>query len=181
MTVIDKKGISILGINSVPTRGIRHNVIMNIITVIKSVFLLWVRAYCRNLPYFSLKLLKNISNFPCCEVSPLFLNNVDASIGTKVKAINREAKRAKDIVRARLLDNLPAMPAEKIRGINTETVVSVEAVIAIPTSVVPCIAASFLLLPSSIFRYMFSITTIELSTNIPTPRAIPARVIMLRV
>jgi hypothetical protein len=67
------------------------------------------------------------------------------------------------------------MPRTKIRGRNTTTVVRVLATIAEATSSVPSTApltASPWRLPSR-SRWMFSSTTIELSTSMPTPRARP--------
>ena len=64
-------------------------------------------------------------------------------------------------------------------GKKTATVVSVEASTAPPTSPVPRIAASIRPSPSSLHRNMLSNTTIELSTNIPMPRARPPRDMIL--
>ena len=58
-------------------------------------------------------------------------------------------------------------------GRNTQTVVSVEARIAPATSPAPLIAASFAEHPSLRILKIFSITTMELSTSIPTPSARP--------
>ena len=58
-------------------------------------------------------------------------------------------------------------------------VVSVEAVIAPPTSDVPTTALSFASFPALRWRTMDSKTTMALSTNIPIPRANPPRDIIL--
>ncbi len=72
------------------------------------------------------------------------------------------------------------MPSVKTIGKNTQTVV-VEAIIAPATSLAPSIEASRILFPSLLIRYIFSITTIELSTSIPTPSASPEREIIFNV
>ncbi len=61
----------------------------------------------------------------------------------------------------------------KTIGKNTAIVVRVEATTADATSVVPSLADWITLRPCSLFRTMFSRTTIELSTSIPTARAMP--------
>ena len=66
-------------------------------------------------------------------------------------------------------------------GRNTHTVVSVEANMAPATSFAPLMAASLASIPRFLSRYMFSITTIELSTSIPTPSARPESEMMFRV
>ncbi len=65
------------------------------------------------------------------------------------------------------------MPFTNTRGRNTATVVSVDAVTAMPTSLAPSRAADSTFLPLSRCRAMFSRTTIELSRSMPIPRAIP--------
>ena len=65
-------------------------------------------------------------------------------------------------------------------GPKTEIVVRVEAVIAPCTSSAPLAAASRIGIPPSRCRKMFSRTMMELSTSIPTPRASPPRLMMLR-
>ena len=61
-------------------------------------------------------------------------------------------------------------------------VVSVDAVIADWTSSAPAVAACTAPSPSSDrCRKMFSSTTIELSTSMPTPSASPPRLMMLRL
>ena len=66
-------------------------------------------------------------------------------------------------------------------GMNTASVVMVEAVTAIPTSEAPSTEAFLGEDPSSVLCLkMFSSTTMELSTSIPMERARPARETMLR-
>ena len=60
-------------------------------------------------------------------------------------------------------------------GTNTQIVVSVDAAIAPPTPFAPSAAAFLTVTPSLRSRYMFSITTMELSTSIPMPSARPER------
>ena len=66
-------------------------------------------------------------------------------------------------------------------GINTPKVVSVEPSKAPMTSLVPFKAASYLLMPSSNFRAILSVTTIELSTKRPMAKAKAEMVRILRV
>ncbi len=93
-----------------------------------------------------------------------------------MRATASEARRENVTVMARSLNMCPAMLCIKTTGRNTAIVVSVEAVIARETSAVPSMAAVRGESPSSCLRKMFSNTTMELSTTIPTPRANPPRV-----
>jgi len=79
------------------------------------------------------------------------------------------------------LNITPAIPSMNRSGRNTASVVSVLAVMATATSEVPLTAASEAAMPWSRSRVMFSSTTIELSTSMPTPRASPPSVIKLSV
>ena len=79
------------------------------------------------------------------------------------------------------LNMTPAIPSMKSSGRKTASVVSVLAVIAMATSLVPLIAASSGGMPLSRSRVMFSSTTIELSTSMPTPSASPPSVMMFRL
>ena len=63
--------------------------------------------------------------------------------------------------------NFPTIPSHKTSGKKAAKVVAVEAIIGKATSPTPCLVASSLGIPSSIKRYMFSTTTMPLSTNIP--------------
>ena len=65
-------------------------------------------------------------------------------------------------------------------GPNTLMVVMVEAVIAPCTSSAPAAAAAIGDFPISRWRKTFSKTTMELSTNIPTPSARPPRLMMFK-
>jgi hypothetical protein len=102
-------------------------------------------------------------------------------MGTIVKATKSDAIRANATVKPRGFVNSPASPWAKISGTNTITLVKVEAVIAMETSVAPFMAAVFLSSPISRCLKIFSSTTTELSTIMPTPRARPLKVIRFRV
>ena len=67
------------------------------------------------------------------------------------------------------------MPSVNMMGANTQTVVRVEAIMAPPTCLAPSTAAFFTECPFCRSRKIFSITTTELSTSIPTPSARPDR------
>ncbi len=99
-------------------------------------------------------------------------------MGIKVSATNRDIKREKVMVRPIALNSSPAIPDTYTIGRNTAMVVKVEAVIASPTSFAPSSAASTASSPSSRCRKIFSNTTIELSTSMPTPKERPPRVII---
>ena len=71
--------------------------------------------------------------------------------------------------------NSLVIPLVNTIGKNTQTVVRVEAITAPATCLLPCTAARGASTPRLRSRYIFSITTIELSTNIPIPSAIPDR------
>ena len=62
----------------------------------------------------------------------------------KKDATNSDANKDKVTVRAKSLNRIPTIPSINIIGKNTAIVVSVEAVIDIPTSAAPSIAASCL-------------------------------------
>ncbi len=102
-------------------------------------------------------------------------------MGTKVNAISKELKSAITIDNAKSLKIVAANPPVNTIGIKTATVVNVEAVIAIDTSFVPSTDAAILSTPKLLFLYIFSRTTIELSTNIPIPSAKPPIVIIFNV
>ncbi|MBA7597877.1 hypothetical protein ES703_04884 [subsurface metagenome] len=70
-------------------------------------------------------------------------------MGTIVSETKREASTANEIVKARPRASCPASPLPRAIGIKTARVVSVEAVMARPTSEAPILAASRRRLPSS--------------------------------
>ncbi len=100
--------------------------------------------------------------------------------GTRLTATKRLAARLTHIVMAISLNMTPAIPGTKSMGTNTLIVVRVDATIAISISLGPFTAASIGICPSSMNRTVFSSTTIELSTSIPTASARPARLMMFR-
>jgi len=112
----------------------------------------------------------------------LDVRSLDASMGTKVNATVREQINAKMITYASSLKRMPETPRTKINGRKITSVVIVLAMIADPTSRAPSTAASSGASPFSLRRRkIFSSTTMELSTIMPTPRASPPRVIRLSV
>jgi len=75
----------------------------------------------------------------------------------------------------------PTSPVTSSSGMNTTTLVKVEPSSAGHTSTVPSIAARTALLPRCKWVNTFSMTTMALSTIIPTENASPARLMMLRL
>jgi hypothetical protein len=104
------------------------------------------------------------------------LKRIEASIGTMVRATKSDETSENVMDKASPRVSRPVMPVAKTIGRKTTIVVSVEAVMAIPTSLVPIRAASLALFPSWTWRNMFSMTTMALSTSIPIPSASPPRV-----
>ena len=72
------------------------------------------------------------------------------------------------------------MPLIKDTGINTARSIAEIAIIANAISFVPSIAAFNLLIPASIFLYIFSRTTIASSMMIPIDKVRPTRVILFK-
>ena len=91
---------------------------------------------------------------------------------TKVATISENVTAS-----ARSLNNWPATPSTKTMGTKTHTVVSVAATTACPTSDAPTRTRSVKGCPPPPFRWRSipSSTTMELSTNIPIPKASPPR------
>ncbi len=116
-----------------------------------------------------------------CRTFSLKIKNRDASSGVKVSATIREMVNEKQIVTTISLNSSPAKPGTNNTGTKTASVVKVEAVIAIATSVVPFDAASLKPSPSSRWRKTLSSTTIELSTSMPIDNANPAIEIIFNV
>ena len=78
--------------------------------------------------------------------------------------------------------NSPIIPGHPPRGINAAIVVAVDTIIGIATSPTPAFAAWILDIPSfAISLYMFSTTTIPLSTNRPNPITRPNKTILFNV
>ena len=97
-----------------------------------------------------------------------FLSIFDAVAGTNVRAIIRLATSAYPRVSAISTKSVLVRPSTNTIGRNTHIVVSVDAVIAPATCTAPDIAAFATDSPLLLSLYIFSITTIELSTSIPT-------------
>ena len=134
-------------------------------------------AFSSSLPYPCL-ILANIFD----SLSSVFFSNPADIIGTRVRATARLASSEYAIVSPMSTNSCLVIPLVNTIGRNTQTVVSVEAMIAPPTCLAPSMAASLAEAPSSfLMRYIFSITTIELSTSIPTPSASPDKEMMFRV
>jgi len=72
------------------------------------------------------------------------------------------------------LKSCPASSRIVSTGMKTATVVSVDARIATQTSFAPQYDAALMLSPSARRRYVFSSTTMALSTTMPTAKASPA-------
>ena len=72
-------------------------------------------------------------------------------------------------------------PSVNTIGKNTHIVVNVDANMAPETCCAPYTAALYLFIPLFLNLYIFSITTILLSTSIPTPRARPDNEIIFNV
>jgi len=99
-------------------------------------------------------------------------------MGIRVSDTSRLALSEKVTVSAWSAKSCRATPSTNTMGRNTQMVVSVEAVTAMPTSEAPFMAASKTPRPSSRNRWMDSSTTMELSTSMPMPRARPPRLMM---
>ena len=96
-------------------------------------------------------------------------------------ATNREPTSANMMVKGIPRMNCPVSPVMNNRGINARTVVRVEDVMAPRTSPLPSNTAAILSFPRPICRWIFSTTTMPLSTNIPRTITIAAKVIWFRV
>ena len=108
------------------------------------------------------------------------LSRYAPSTGTAVRATARDAISAKLTVIANGKKNAPTSPSMNPRGRNTTMVVSVDAVIAGPTSTVASSAARHRSLPPSMLRYTFSSTTMLSSTTLPTDIASPPSVMKFK-
>ncbi len=113
----------------------------------------------------------------------LFLkeNFLEANIGIKKSDTNNEANRENTTASERSPNICPAIPSTKTIGKKTAIVVIVEATTAPPTSDTPLMAEFTQSSPSSLHLKILSMTTMELSTSIPIPRARPPRDIMFKL
>ena len=95
-------------------------------------------------------------------------------VGRIINAISMEAITAAEIVRARSENNCPASSGRNTTGRKIATVVAVDATRAPRTCCAPSKAVSTRLPPASRKRTIFSSTTMEASSTMPTENAIPA-------
>ena len=128
-------------------------------------------------------LLKNLdfSFFTNTSLRFSFFNSLEESIGVIVKDTIRENIVAATIVSPNSLNICPTKPDTSETGANTTTSHKVIAIAAIPTSLRPSMAAAIGFFPISICRCIFSITTIESSTRVPTTRDNPIKDNMFKV
>ena len=110
-----------------------------------------------------------------------FLSSWAQSMGTSVRAAVVDTIIIMDTIQPSWRNIMPAMPLIMVRGRNTHSMVSVEAMTEIPTSAVPCTAASLGFSPFSIWEVTFSRTTIASSTTIPMAMDRALMEMMLRV
>ena len=102
-------------------------------------------------------------------------------MGVKVVAVNKEAVKVTIIIIARPPKITPTTPGINNNGINTTTVVKVDADTERNISEVPKIAASEGRLPFSSLLKILSTMTIALSTTIPVAIAKEDKLIVLIV
>ena len=105
----------------------------------------------------------------------------DVSTGTSVTATNSDIPSEIITTMANWPKMMLAIPVRNNSGRKTAICVRVDATIAPPTSSAPSTLAVMRSLPPSMWRKVFSSTTIEASTIIPTPSASPPNVSVLRV
>ena len=103
------------------------------------------------------------------------------STGTIVSDTKSDAASAIAVVSANGRKSSPVMSPTRARGRKTAIVVTVDAVIAVATSLTPTRIAVFLSSPRPRCRLMFSTTTIESSTTRPIEIVSAPSVRMLRV
>ncbi len=104
---------------------------------------------------------------------------------TKVGTITNATNNDEESTIIKVIGNkpikLPIIPGQNISGKNAANVVAVDAIIGQATSPTACLVASKVLYPLSINLYIFSTTTIALSTNMPNASTKPNKVIILIV
>ena len=111
----------------------------------------------------------------------LAFNQYIDSTGAKVRAISNEVMTATEIVKAKGLKNCPTLPVVKATGKKTATMVKLEAETVKPISSLPLIAACLGESPASIWRAIFSTSTIASSTTIPITKAKASKVIVSKL
>ncbi|MNJ68756.1 hypothetical protein D3C77_650310 [compost metagenome] len=97
-------------------------------------------------------------------------------IGDRVRATMPEMITAPARVRANSLNSAPVRPSRKPMGAYTAARVMVIDTTGMAISLAPSSAASNGVLPSSIWRWMFSTTTMASSTTRPMARTIASKV-----
>jgi len=85
----------------------------------------------------------------CRSGGGTFFKSFEDSMGTSVSAVSRAAMCEKLTVMAIGPKSIPAIPSTKMMGRNTTTWAEAEAITAVPTSAVPCFAASTIPMPFS--------------------------------
>ena len=88
-------------------------------------------------------------------------------MGTSVRAAVVDTIMMMETIQPSCRNMMPAMPEIMVRGRNTHSMVRVEAITEIPTSAVPCTAASLGFSPLSRCDVTFSSTTMASSTTMP--------------
>ena len=89
------------------------------------------------------------------------------SMGTSVRAAVVDTIMMMDTIQPSCRNIMPAMPEIIVSGRNTQSIVRVEAMTEMPTSEVPCTAASLGFSPFSRCEVTFSSTTMASSTTMP--------------
>ena len=114
-----------------------------------------------------------------CFVSRL--SQREQSIGTKVRAAVVDTIMMIETIQPSWANMMPAMPLIIVSGRNTQSIVSVEAMTEMPTSPVPCTAASLGFSPRAMCVETFSSTTMASSTTMPMAMASADIEMMFRV
>ncbi|MNT51860.1 hypothetical protein D3C72_1888470 [compost metagenome] len=104
-----------------------------------------------------------------------------ASIGTKVSDTMADTSTASETTTANSWNSKPITPGMKKMGMNTATSETEIEMMVKPISFAPSRAARIGFLPISIWRTMFSSTTMASSTTRPTARVMPSRETLSRL
>ena len=102
-------------------------------------------------------------------------------MGSSVKEITRLTSTEATTVSPKGRNHSPEMPGMKATGMNTATIEKVVAATARPISAVPCSAAVTRSAPRSMWRTMFSRTTMASSISTPMAKDRPNSVMKFRV
>src|ERR1700742_2681798 len=102
------------------------------------------------------------------------------SAGVSVRALNAEIETENAIVSANCRNKIPVVPGNSDTGTNTATSTSEVAITAPATSfIATCAALCASVIPSTMCRSTFSITTIASSTTSPVANVMPNSVRVL--